>query len=452
MSGSVQSPPEPAVETSRIPDADALNWLLRVAIVVSLFLLVWSTIRSNALLPLLAAAQAHRWGGLVVRPSVLWALSGTVLLVLRTLLWFRYRAAPSVGPDEAPLLSVVIPAYNEGSMVQQAIDSVAEARYPRDRVEIFVVDDGSTDDTWEHIQAAAARHPGVVTALRLPKNRGKRAALAEGFAKARGEILITIDSDSTIEPSALLAIVGPFRNPRVGAVAGKVAVLNRGQGLIPRMLAVRFVLTFDLLRAAQSSYGTVYCCPGAFTAYRASLVRTFLDKWTGQTFLGAPCTFGEDRALTNYVLAAGFDTVYQRSAVVHTVVPTTFRRMCKMFLRWDRSYVREEIRYVAILWRRPAHALAMSLLETLVNNLRYPIGWASLALLAAMVPSHPLVLLRLLSAIGIFAGFNMLYYLHSERSVDFVYGILYAYLSFFGLFWIFPYAMVTVRARGWLTR
>ncbi len=401
---------------------------------------------------MLAAAEAHRLGGLVVRPSVLWAITGAFLLILRTLLWFRYRPEPSAEMEEAPSLSVVIPAYNEGPMVQQSIDSVASARYPHGRLEIFVVDDGSTDDTWDHIQTAAARHPGLVTALRLPKNQGKRAALAAGFKQARGEILVTIDSDSTIEADALLAIAGPFRKPRVGAVAGKVAVLNRAQGVIPRMLAVRYVLTFDLLRAAQSSYGTVYCCPGAFTAYRASLIRTFLDEWIHQTFLGAPCTYGEDRALTNDVLRAGFDTVYQRSAVVHTVVPTTFRRMCKMFLRWDRSYVREEIRYATILWRRPAPALAMSLIETVVNNLRYPVGWASLALFLTLIPSHPHVFFRLLSAIGIFAGFNMLYYLHSERSVDFVYGILYAYLSFFAMFWIFPYALVTVRARGWLTR
>lgn len=451
MLGPVQPPPEPAIARPGT-EADVVNWLLRAAIVVGLALLVWGMVRSDALLPILTAAQAHRWGRVVVRPSVLWAISGSTLLVLRTVLWFRYRVAPPMTLAEAPSLTVVIPAYNEGAMVQKSIDSVASARYPRDRIEIFVVDDGSKDDTWEHIQAATARHPGVVTALRLPANRGKRAALAEGFAKARGEILVTIDSDSVIEPDALLAITGPFRRAGVGAVAGKVAVLNRDQGVIPRMLAVRFVLTFDLLRAAQSSYGTVYCCPGAFTAYRTSLVRTFLDKWMGQTFLGARCTFGEDRALTNYVLAAGFDTVYQHSAVVRTVVPTTYRKMCKMFLRWERSYVREEIRYAGILWRRPAPALAMSLIETLVNNLRYPIGWATLALFVAMVPSHPLMVLRLLSAIGIFAGFNMLYYLHSERSLDFVYGILYAYLSFFGLFWIFPYAVVTVRARGWMTR
>lgn len=153
-----------------------------------------------------------------------------------------------------------------------------------------MVDDGSRDDTWRHIQRAAKRHPKLVTALRLPRNMGKRHALAEGFRRASGEVLVTIDSDSVIEPGALLALAGPFREARVGAVAGKVTVLNRRHGLIPRMLAVRFILSFDFLRAVQSTYGTVYCCPGALSAYRASAVRALLDRWLNQTFLdlGAP--------------------------------------------------------------------------------------------------------------------------------------------------------------------
>ncbi len=75
-----------------------------------------------------------------------------------------------------------------------------------------------------------------------------------------------------------------------------------------------------------------------------------------------------------------------------------------------------------------------------------------MALLVTLLPSHPLALLRLLVAMGLVSLFNMLYYLRSERSGDFLYGVLYAYFSLFALFWTFPYAVLTVRARGWLTR
>src|SRR6185436_629073 len=145
------------------------------------------------------------------------------------------------------------------------------------------------------IQKAALRHPGLVTPVRLPANLGKRGALAEGFRRATGEIIVTVDSDSMIERGALLAITGPFRDPRIGAVAGKVAVHNRRAGLIPRMLHVRFVLSFDFLRSAQSFFRTVYCCPGALAAYRMSVVRQVLPQWERQRFLGTECTYGEDR-------------------------------------------------------------------------------------------------------------------------------------------------------------
>ena len=222
-----------------------------------------------------------------VRPTIIWVSMGLLLLLLRTVLWLIYRPFAFAREEDAPALTVLIPAYNEGAMVEETIASVAAAAYPHDRLQIIVIDDGSTDDTWHHIRHAALRFPGLVTPLRLAANHGKRGALAEGFRRAKGEVFVTVDSDSVIERGALLAIAGPFRDPRVGAVAGKVAVHNRRSGLIPRMLHVRFILSFDYLRSAQSVFRTVYCCPGALAAYRASVVRRVLPAWERQRFLGA---------------------------------------------------------------------------------------------------------------------------------------------------------------------
>ena len=348
-------------------------------------------------------------------------------------------------------LTVIIPAYNEGPMVLKSIESVATARYPRDRLEIFVVDDGSADDTWQFIRWSAARYRGFVKPIRLPENCGKRAALAVAFRKARGTVVVTLDSDSVVEPDSLLAIAGAFQDPKIGAVAGKVAVYNR-QGLIPRMLRVQFVLSFDLQRAVESAYGNVYCCPGALTAYRTSIVQNVLDDWMEQTFLGSPCTFGEDRAMTNLILESGYDTVYQRSALVQTVVPVTYSKLCKMFIRWNRSYVREELRFLTIVWKRPLKARVIALCDRIITNLRYPVHYTSLFLGASLMLHHPWILARILVAIGLISLFNMTYYLRIERSPDFCYGILYSYFALVALSWIFPYAAFTVRARSWLTR
>jgi len=182
------------------------------------------------------------------------------------------------------------------------------------------------------------------------------------------------------------------------------------------------------------------------------VVREVLEAWVNQSFLGVRCTFGEDRALTNNILDRGYDTVYQRTAVVHTIVPWTYRQLCKMYLRWDRSYVREEIRFARIVWKRPLKSLFIALADTFFTNMRYPVAFLSLALFIALAISDPMTIPRVLFAIGIMSMLYTLYYLRSERSWDFVFGILYAYFAYFALFWIFPYAVFTVRSRSWLTR
>jgi hyaluronan synthase len=432
----------------------SLRWekFLQLTIFLALGCALYASLSGNVFQPLWDVVAELDWPHHILLPSMWWAAMGLLLLAYRTILWVRYREFSLVSAQDAPLLTVIIPAYNEGPMVEKTIDSVASANYPHGRLEIFVIDDGSRDTTWDYITRAAARHPGLVTTLRFPENRGKRAALSAGFRRARGEVLVTIDSDSIIEKDTLLAIAAPFQDPRVGAVAGRVAVYNRHQGFIPRMLHVRFTLSFDFLRASESSYRTVYCCPGALAGYRAAVVREVLPEWETQTFLGAACTFGEDRALTNYILRAGYDSVYQRSAVVHTIVPTTYRKLSKMLLRWDRSYVREELRLARILWKRPLLARITTLVERTITNLRYPIGYATLAMLVVLTAYNPMTLLRLIVSIGVISLLYTLYYLRSERSWDFVYGIAYAYFSFVALAWIFPYALVTARARSWLTR
>lgn len=425
-------------------------WLVNaLALAGTILFLVYNV---HILLPrIFDAMTLHSQWRYLFYPSLLWLIMGSVLFAFRTAIWMRYRPISPVAPDMAPTVSVIIPAYNEGAMVLRSIQSVAEARFPHDRLEILAVDDGSADDTWAHICTAAARYPGLVTPLRHDRNRGKRAALAWGFERARGEFIVSIDSDSVIDRDALLAIVAPFRDARIGAVAGKVLVYNR-RGLIPQMLHARYIMSFDFLRAVESAYRNVFCCPGALTALRASAIRPLVTRWQAQTFLGSPCTIGEDRAMTNYLLEAGFDTVYQGNAVVRTVVPETFSKLCKMLLRWDRSYVREELRFARIVWKRPLKTRAIAIVDRFITNLRYPVSYISLALLLTLTLTDPWTLPRMLVAIGLISTLNMVYFIRSERSFGFLWGVVYAYVAVFGLSWIFPYALATVRKRGWLTR
>ena len=112
--------------------------------------------------------------------------------ILRTILWWRYKPY-ALPPGPLPAITVVIPAYNEGAMVENAIYSVAAADYPGDKLEIICIDDGSKDDTWFYIDRAQQRFPNLIKAIRFPKNRGKKEGLYTGFTQGKGEFFITID-------------------------------------------------------------------------------------------------------------------------------------------------------------------------------------------------------------------------------------------------------------------
>lgn len=380
-----------------------------------------------------------------------------IFQIVRTILWACYKPFPLTdGP--LPRLSVIIPAYNEGPMVEKAIYSVAASDYPADHLEIICIDDGSQDDTWTYIERARRRYPRLIKIIRFSHNRGKKEGLYAGFKLGSGDFFVTIDSDCVIASDTLRQIIAPMiQDSQIGAVAGNVKVYNRHQSLLGKMLAVRFVLAFDFLRASQSRYSMVVCTPGALSAYRRRAIFPHLKAWRHQTFLGAPCKHTEDRALTNFILRSGYYTVYQRTAQVHTLVPETYRGLCKMYLRWERGNVRESFVQLGYLFTRyrSRHRL-LPILDFFMTQLEFSLAFISLPilvpLLLASIVIYPLAMVKFIIAVGIISLIYMLYYIWLERDLEFIYGVIYGYYAFFLLQWIYPYAFLTVRNRLWLTR
>lgn len=402
------------------------------------------------------------WSGEASAASVLLAMLGhplgaialiqSIYTMLLSLLWMRYHAF-NVAEPVWPKVTVVIPAFNEGRMVARSIRSVAACAYPKDKLEVIVVDDGSRDDTFFHMQHLRREFPELVRLVRFIGNRGKRSALVAGFRSAVGEIVVTIDSDSEINPDTIHEMVKPFlADAQVGGVAGRVSVLNR-DNVISRMLEVQFALAFDFGRAAQSVYRAVACCPGALSAFRRSIILPFLDEWENQRFLGRPVSHGEDQALTNIVLRQGFDTVYQRTAVVHTLVPTTYNQLSRMFLRWDRSYIVEGFSFARFMFTRYRKTnRVLPILTFFVSNLRFVVVAVALMELPRLFDTNLHALGRTTIALVLGSVFTAAYYLRFERSFRWLYGVLYAIFSVLMLQWILPWALVTVRDERWGTR
>ncbi len=156
-----------------------------------------------------------------------------------------YRVPRDVGLE--PDVAIVVPAYNEGAAVARTIHACLGLDYPRPKLEIVVVNDGSTDDTWEHmVEAAACYPPGAVRCVDLGSNQGKRAAMAAGVRATSAEILVFVDSDSMPEPDGVRKLVQVFANPKVGAASGLTMVRNADVNALTRMQQARYYVSFQL--------------------------------------------------------------------------------------------------------------------------------------------------------------------------------------------------------------
>jgi hyaluronan synthase len=270
-------------------------------------------------------------------------------LLIRAVLSLFYRPVPDRG--HRPSISIIVPAFNEQDGIAATIEACVGVSYPKDRLEVVVVNDGSTDATWARILEAKAHHPEVL-AIDLGSNYGKRAAMAEGIRRSTGEILVFVDSDSYLEQDAAIQIVAPFVDKRVGAVVGHADVANDMSTWLTKMQQVRYFAAFKIIKGAESVLsGTVTCASGCCSAYRRSAIVEILDAWEHQTFLGKPATFGDDRSLTNYVLRHR-RVVYQSTAVAATIAPETLKRFLTQQLRWKKSWLRESLYVVRYFWRK----------------------------------------------------------------------------------------------------
>lgn len=384
------------------------------------------------------------------------ALLTTTISLWRVYLVARYRPVADVADAALPKLTVIVPAYNEGRQVLLTLRSLAASRYPRERLQIIAVDDGSADDTWSWIKKGAEELGDLVTAYRCPKNGGKKHALVEGFKRATGSIIVTVDSDCEVLPETLRLLVAPFVvDKNVGAVAGNVRVLNREAGALPKMLDACFTTAFDFIRAGESEAGSVMCCPGALSAWRKDLLDDVTEEWMAQTFFGQPAAIGEDRALTNLIIKSGANVRYQSTSIILTQVPTTFRVLCKMFMRWARSNVRESLVLGRFVFRDRGPDGAAR------RGLQVMFVWSVISMVmsaALFVPTIVLIVLNpmllpvlliisLLSAVPTAA-----IALASRDKATALWALPWGIYGMLLTSWIAPVAIVTMYKSGWLTR
>jgi len=279
-----------------------------------------------------------------------------------------YRQPRDAGLE--PDIAIIVPAFNEGLAVVRTIESCLAIDYPREKMELVVVNDGSSDDTWDYmLQAAGRRPPGEVRCIDLGSNQGKRAAMAAGVRATKAEIMVFIDSDSLPAKDGVRKLIQTFADEKVGAASGITFVRNAKVNALTKIQQARYFVSFQLLKSAESVVGAVACNPGCFSAYRRSAVLQVLERWEKQRFLGVPCTFGDDRALTNMVLRNGWVSRYHSGSAAWTEVPEKYRKFFRQQLRWKKSWLREGPILMCHIWRTRPLAFPAVCIQTLAGLL-----------------------------------------------------------------------------------
>lgn len=269
-----------------------------------------------------------------------------------------FRRRPGHSPEPfLPDVDVIVPCYNEQpELLRACLRSLADQDY-KGELRVWVVDDGSRN--LGALRPVLEEETGLdLTVVLLDGNKGKREAQAIALREGSGDVVVTIDSDTSIASDGISQLVAWLADPKVGAVTGNLRPSNADATWLTKLIDTRYKLLSERERAAQGFFGTVFCCAGPFSAYRRETVEEVLDDYLGQRFLGGRRVCGDDLKLTNLVLAHGYRSEFEPTARATTDVPTSVRRFVRQQLRWNRSFYRELPRMLRLL---PGRSLYLSL-------------------------------------------------------------------------------------------
>ncbi|MGZ4598672.1 glycosyltransferase [Oryzihumus sp.] len=285
-------------------------------------------------------AQVALWGGVAI---LVWGLPRLLYVPLALAFELgqarrRRRGTPAV-LARRPLVTVIVPAYNEERVLEHCVSSVLASGY--DHLEVVLVDDGSSDGTLA-LMRRLARTDRRVTTVTQP-NAGKGAALNRGIAVSRGEFLLCVDADGVFGPDTVTEMLRGLDDPRVGAVCGDDRPVNLNRPLT-HVLAVLSHVGTGLARRALS---ILRCLPivsgnlGAFPRHVVEEIGGFRED-----------TVGEDLELTWRVHRAGYRVAFRPTALVYAEVPSTVRALWRQRVRWARGLLQTLRIHRGMLGRR----------------------------------------------------------------------------------------------------
>ena len=305
--------------------------------------------------------------------------------------WWRVRRSlPSpkcISPDPRPRVTIQLPVFNEPEVIERLIDAIAAFDYPRDRLEIQVLDD-STDRTTDLARAAAERHcaRGVdVTVHHRDARHGfKAGALAEGLRTARGEFIAVFDADFVPPADFLTGVLPHFARPDVGMVQARWGHLNRERSWLTRAQAVMLDAHFLLEHEVRMRCGLFFNFNGTAGVWRRECIES-AGGWSADTLT-------EDLDLSYRAQLAGWRFVFEPGVVCPAELPADIEALKSQQRRWTQGSMQTAYKLLPRVWAsRVSRAAKVEAVFHLTSNLSYPLLLALIAItLPVMMWSPPM--------------------------------------------------------------
>lgn len=231
-----------------------------------------------------------------------------------------------------PLVSIIVPAYNEEKWIKKTLESLIEVDYSNK--EIIVIDDGSIDKT--HLIASNMMKKNKNIKVYKKNNGGKASAINYGLLVASGSIIVITDADGLISRNSLKDIVGYFQDPSVVGVAGNIKVINKNT-ILSNCQAIEYVVGINLYRAATASFGVIEVLPGPLSAFRRSAIEK-VGRFDSDTIV-------EDADFTKKLQKTGNILQSTSEAYAFTEVPNNLHDFIKQRTRWYRGNIQTFLKH-----------------------------------------------------------------------------------------------------------
>jgi len=230
-----------------------------------------------------------------------------------------------------PTITIAVPAYNEEKTISKTLNSLLNLNYPKDKIKLVVIDDGSTDNTYKISKEFAKQ--GVITYTK--KNTGKGDSLNFVLKKCKTELFAALDADSFVNSDCLKKMLGYFSNPKVMAVTPSLKVYQP-KNMLQKIQYIEYLMGI-FLRKVFSFVESIHVTPGPLTIYR----KTFFEKYGPYDAFNIT----EDIEIALRIQRNHYLIENSVDASVYTVAPATFGKLLKQRLRWYIGFIRNVANY-----------------------------------------------------------------------------------------------------------